>query len=133
MSEYLVQYIRISKSARLSSSFAHENVLCAARSRAHDTQDGCFRLLVRWLETLWSTRLFVIFVSDVPTTEESLIKTNAETKLFLIFFPDPCVALSSKMPTEHFLFNSATWTKILFYLYPSIFPFLAYNVRGLEL
>ena len=86
MSEYLVQYIRISKSARLSPSFAHQNVLYAGRARAHDTQDGCFRLHIQRLETLWSTRFFVIFVSDVQTTEESLIKTRVETKLFLIFF-----------------------------------------------
>jgi len=128
MWEYLVQYNRSSKSARLYPSFPHQNVLHAARARAHDTQDGCFRLHIQWLETLWSTWFFVIFVFDVQTTEESLIKTRAETKLFLIFFSDLCVTLSSKMPTEHFLFNSATWTKILLYLYPRIFSFRDYNV-----
>jgi hypothetical protein len=61
MSEYLVRHIRSSKSARLSPSFAQQNVLCAA----HDTQDGCFRLLIQWLETLWSIRFFAIFVFDV--------------------------------------------------------------------
>ena len=84
MSEYLVQYIRSSKPATLFPSFAHQNMLYDAR--AHDTQDGCFRLLIQWLQTLWYTRFTAIFVFDVQNDEERLVITRAETKSFLIFF-----------------------------------------------